>query len=355
MKGSKGNFFEDFQKGQVIKHAVPRTVTDGDTALYIALTGDRHPLHCDAGFAKSAGYARETVNDLLVFHIVFGKTVNDISLNAVANLGYSDVRFLKPVYPGDTLRAETEIAGLRETSAGDSGIVTVHSRGLNQNDETVLEFYRWVLLHKKDKGTKTGHQDKVALPKEVAPERLPVERFSAVSGSNTVITGGKYFFDDYETGERVAHPDGMTLNDTDHSCATRLYQNTARVHFDALKMESSRFKKRLVYGGHVISLAYAMSYNGFENALGILAWNGGTHVAPCFSGDTVYAFTEVLAQAKLQENSTMGALRLRLVAVKNEDPQEKNTPLKVKSEEGKEAYHPSIVLDLDYWLAVAKK
>lgn len=355
MKGNTGNFFEDFAKGQVIKHAVPRTVTDGDASQYIALTGDRHPLHCDGEYARKLGFARETVNDLLVFHIVFGKTVNDISLNAVANLGYADVRFLTPVYSGDTLRAETEIKGMRETSAGDSGVVYVHSRGLNQKDEIVLEFYRWVLVHKKNKDEKTGLQDKVELPKEVTPDRLPSQRFNGISNIDTVVTGGKYFYEDYETGERVYHQDGMTINDTDHMSATRLYQNTARVHFDALKMESSRFKKRLVYGGHIISLAYAMSYNGFENALGIFAWNGGSHVSPCFAGDTVYAFSEVLDKKETQGNSNAGALRLRLVAVKNEDPQEKNTPLKIKNNDGKEVYHPSVVLDLDYWIALAKK
>lgn len=355
MKENKGNFFEDFKKGQLIKHAVPRTITEGDSALYIALTGDRHPLHCDAEYARKLGFARETVNDLLVFHIVFGKTVNDISLNAVANLGYADVRFIQSVYSGDTLRAETEVVGLRETSAGNSGIVYARSRGLNQNDEIVMEFYRWVLVHKKDANVKTDTNDKVNLPKEVLPENLPVARFTGVSHHNTVVTGGKYFYGDYEKGERVYHQDGMTLNDTDHSSATRLYQNTARVHFDALKMQESRFKKRLVYGGHVISIAYAMSFNGFENAAGILAWNGGTHANPAFAGDTIYAFTEVLDKKELPQNPHLGALRLRLVAVKNEDPQEKNTPVMVKNADGKEAYHPSVALDLDYWVAVARK
>lgn len=355
MKENKGNFFEDFKKGQVIKHAVPRTITDGDSSLYVALTGDRHPLHCDAEFAKKLGFARETVNDLLVFHIVFGKTVNDISLNAVANLGYADVRFLQPVYSGDTLRAETEIVGLRETSAGNSGIVYVRSRGLNQENVPVIEFYRWVLVHKKDANIKTDANDNVNLPKEVLPENLPVARFAGVSHSNTVVTGGKYFYGDYEKGERIYHQVGMTVNDSDHSIATRLYQNTARVHFDELKMRDSRFKKRLVYGGHVISIAYAMSFNGFENSAGILAWNGGAHANPVFAGDTIYAFSEVLDKAELSQNKNMGALRVRLVAVKNEDPQEKNTPVKIKNDEGKDVYHPSVVLDLDYWLAVAKK
>ena len=99
MKTNPGNFFEDFKRGAKLVHAVPRTITEGDASLYIGLTGDRSPLYSSAEFARSLGYRREPINDLLVFHMVFGKTVNDVSLNAVANLGYAAVRFLEPVYP----------------------------------------------------------------------------------------------------------------------------------------------------------------------------------------------------------------------------------------------------------------
>ena len=120
--GADGRFFEDFSPASAppcdAAHDPRRRL-----ALYIALTGDRRPLHCSTEFARSLGFAREVAHDLLVFHIVFGKTVADISLNAVANLGYADVRFLAPVYPGDTLRAESEVIGVRETSSGKSGVV----------------------------------------------------------------------------------------------------------------------------------------------------------------------------------------------------------------------------------------
>src|SRR5690242_8589804 len=96
IKTNPGNFFEDFQAGTTLVHAVPRTLTEGDCALYIGLTGDRYPLHCSAEYARSLGYERETVNDLLVFHTVFGKTVNDVSLNAVANLGYAGCASWRP-------------------------------------------------------------------------------------------------------------------------------------------------------------------------------------------------------------------------------------------------------------------
>lgn len=109
MKTDPGRFFEDFRLGQVIRHATPRTVTGGDVALYTALYGPRFALQSSDDFAQAVGYPRSPVDDLLVFHIVFGKTVPDISLNAVANLGYAQARFLLPVYPGDTLSAVSEV------------------------------------------------------------------------------------------------------------------------------------------------------------------------------------------------------------------------------------------------------
>ncbi|MCH8849761.1 MAG: MaoC family dehydratase, partial [Chloroflexi bacterium] len=177
-----GNFFEDFTTGQVFHHAIPRTVSEGDLSLYIALTGDRRPLHCSAEFARSLGLERETAHDLLVFHIVFGRAVSDISLNSPANLGYADVRFLRPVYPGDTLRAETEVLGRRETSRPEVGIVWVHTRGFNQRDEPVLQFYRWVMVNKRDPQTNTGANDAPELPAQVAVSDLAVPDELDLSG-----------------------------------------------------------------------------------------------------------------------------------------------------------------------------
>src|SRR5579871_3310527 len=149
-KTSSGNFFEDFRLGQVIQHATPRTVTVGDVALYIALYGPRFAVQSSDEFARALGYPRAPVDDLLVFHVVFGKTVPDISLNAVANLGYADCRFLAPVYPGDTLSAQSEVVGLRENSNRKTGVVYVRSTGFKQDGAKVLEYVRWVMVRKRD-------------------------------------------------------------------------------------------------------------------------------------------------------------------------------------------------------------
>lgn len=350
MKARRGNFFEDFSVGQTIRHATPRTVHGGDLSVYIGLTGDRRPINSSTQMAKSLGYQREVVHDLLVFHIVFGKTVGDVSLNAVANLGYADVRFCRPVYPGNTLRAETEIIGLRETSNGKTGIVYVRTHGLNEKDQEVLRFCRWVLVRKRDPETPTGHDSVPALPEVVPADELPVppelnlSRFTGLSWA----FGDAARWDEYEVGERIDHFDAMTIDETDHTTATRLYQNSARVHFDQHKMASSRFGRRLMYGGHVMSVAHALSFNGLENALCISAFNSGAHANPTFGGDTLYAWTEVLDKQPVGGRVDLGALRLRMVAVKNADPSETDIPLKVDDK-----YHESVVLDLDYWVLMA--
>jgi 2-methylfumaryl-CoA hydratase len=347
MKASTGNFFEDFALGMRIAHAVPRTVHGGDLALYIALTGARHPLSSSTEVARSLGFQREVAHDLLAFHIVFGKTVADVSQNAVANLGYADVRFVRPVYPGDTLSAETEVIGLRELSSGKAGIVYVTTRGFNQKGQEVVSFHRWVMVHKRDPDRRTGIDQVPALPDAVAvadlpvPDTLNLSRFDQVARA----TGGRHRWDDYDAGERIVHPDGMTIEEADHVLATRLYQNTARVHFDDHQMKASRFGRRLVYGGHVISVAHALSFNGLENVLRMAAWNSGNHAAPTFAGDTIYAWTDVVERAELPARSDLGALRLRLVAVKDVDPRSEALALD----------DPRVVLVLDYWGLIPRR
>lgn len=342
-KTDPGRFFEDFQLGEAIVHATPRTVTAGDVALYAALYGPRFAVQSSDAFAKALGYPAAPVDDLLVFHIVFGKTVPDISLNAVANLGYAEGRFLRPVFPGDTLSTTSEVIGLKQTSSGEAGIVYVRSIGRNQHGEAVLSYVRWVLVRKRQPRT-PAHAERVPeLSKAVQPGVLdagcpPL----ALAAYDNALAGSPFRWGDYAVGEQIDHVDGMTVEEAEHQLATRLYQNTAKVHFDAHAARDSRFGKRLIYGGHVISLARGLSFNGLGNAFHITAINGGRHVAPLFAGDTVYAWSEVLASAELPGRSDVGALRLRLVATKNRPCSDH--PLK----QGEE-YDPSVILDFDYW------
>ena len=342
-----GNFFEDFRIGQRLIHATPRTVTVGDAALYQALYGSRFAVTSGETFARGQGLDRMPLDSMLVFHVVFGKTVPDVSLNAVANLGYAAGVFGAPVYSGDTLTTTSEVIGLKENSNGRTGVVYVHSIGVNQDGDTVLDYVRWVMVNKRDASVPAPEPVVPTLPDAVPVERLVVPY--SIGHYDAALAGSPFLWDDYEVGERIDHVDGMTIEEAEHMMATRLYQNTAKVHFNQHVEGQGRNGRRIVYGGHVISLARALSFNGLGNALSIAAINGGTHANPTFAGHTVYAWSEVLDRLELPGRTDVGALRLRTVATK--DRACADFPL--KGEDGK--YLPEVVLDLDYTVLMPRR
>ncbi len=231
----------------------------------------------------------------------------------------------------------------------------VHTKGFNQRNEIVLQFYRWAMVNKREPGAATGANDAPELPPRVAVEHLAVPEELDLSRFDPVATGGDAFWEDYEPGERIVHPQGMTLEDAEHQMATRLYQNNARVHFNQLLQAKSRLGRRIIYGGHVISICHALSYDGLENALRVLAFNAGAHANPTVAGDTLFAWTEVLERVDLGRPDA-GALRLRLVGVKNVDPNEEAVDLKVRDPETeREGYHENVVLDLDYTVLIPRR
>ncbi|MDO5706629.1 MAG: MaoC family dehydratase [Paracoccus sp. (in: a-proteobacteria)] len=337
-KTNPGRFFEDYRIGQVIRHAVPRTVAEGERALYHALYPARHALYSSDEFAADCGLDGSPMDDLIAFHIVFGKTVPDVSLNAVANLGYAQGRWLAPVWPGDTLRSESEVIGLKQNSNGKSGVVYVRTRGLNQTGEVVLEYVRWVMVRKRDESAPAPETVVPDLPAVVDAADLIVPEGLDFTEYDFDLAGEPHRWGDYGIGEKIDHVDGVTIEEAEHMLATRLWQNTAKVHFDATNRDDGR---RLIYGGHVISMARALSFNGLANAQMIVALNGGAHANPCFSGDTVRAWSEVLDKAETDAPG-VGAIRLRLVATKGD-----SGAFALKGADGK--YAPDVLLDLDYW------
>jgi 2-methylfumaryl-CoA hydratase len=339
-KGSTQNFFEDFTVGQVFDCPTPRVLTDADRVAYIMHTGDRTPGFCNA---------KGLVHPLIVFHTVLGQTVRQVSLNAEANLGYAEMLWHQVVSVGDEIHTRARIVGVKENSNGKSGIVYVKTEAYNQRGEPVLEYFRWVMVKKNREDATAFLRDPVVprLAVAVSPERLPVH---PPDQCNPKHTGGRFYFDDYEVGERVDHMDGLTINEADHMSFARLYQNSARVHFDRLLTCG----KPLVYGGLPLSVGYAQSFNGFENRFGIIAANSGAHTHPVHAADTLYAFTDVLEKADLSDHH--GALRLRLVVMKNVQPSGVRdfTIARRDGLSGRDTYNDAVVLDFDYWESIGK-
>ena len=331
-------------------HATPRTLTAGDVALYTGLYGPRFAVQSSDAFAKAIGYPRAPVDDLLVFHTVFGKTVPDISLNAIANLGYAECRFLQAVYPGDTLSATSEVIGLRENANKASGVVYVRTTGTQpgrRDGAGVRALGDGAQARHGEPGAGAGGaQDSPSA--STRPRSAPPCPSSTSPRYDFALAGSPHRWGDYAAGEKIDHVDGMTLEEAEHQIATRLYQNTAKVHFNQHEQAQGQFKRRLVYGGVVISLARALSFNGLANAFHIAAINGGRHVAPCFAGDTVYAWSEVLETAEIAGRRDIGALRVRLAAVKNRACAD--FPMRNAAGE----YAEGVILDLDLWLVLPR-
>jgi 2-methylfumaryl-CoA hydratase len=336
-KTNAGRFFEDYTVGEVLHHAVPRTVSGGERALYNMLYPARHALYSSDQFAQNCGLDQSPLDDMIAFHIIFGKTVPDVSLNAVANLGYAQGRWLAPVWPGDTLRSQSEVIGLKQNSNGKTGVVYVRTTGFNQDDTPVLEYVRWVMVRKSNLDAPAPETLVPELPKALGADELVIPKGLDFSKYDFALAGEAHRWGDYEIGEQIDHVDGVTIEEAEHMMATRLWQNTAKVHFDTSARPDG---SRLIYGGHVISMARALSFNGLANAQMVVGLNGGAHANPCLSGDTIRAWSQVLDKAPTNAPG-VGAIRLRLVATKGGDA------FKLKGEDGK--YLPDVLLDLDYW------
>ncbi len=351
-KAQLGNFFEDFKLGQTLHHATPRTITEGDVAMYNGFTGSRFLLSSSSEACKSIGHSSLIVDDILVFHIAFGKTVADVSFNAVANLGYANIRFEQSVNIGDTLNVSSTVIGLRENKNGKSGIVYVESIAKNQHGHVVLSWNRWVMVHKNDLTASV----ETHIPETL--ESVDISSLSQLSETGLNLdyskldladTGSTFRWNDYEIGERIDHVEGMTIDNSDHTLATKLYQNNARVHFDHVHMQSSQFQQRLIYGGHIISICRALSFNGLGNALNIVGINAGSHTSPTFAGDTIYACTEITDKIEIAGRDDIAALRLKTWGVKNQASQEIDSFM-INDKQ----YADNVVLSLDYTALILK-
>jgi 2-methylfumaryl-CoA hydratase len=228
-------------------------------------------------------------------------------------------------------------------------VVYVRSTGTNQKGEMVVDYVRWVMVRKRDVDALVPEQKVPELPGSVAAADLVIPAGLTAAVYDCVAAGSPYLWDDYQVGEKIDHVDGTTIEEAEHMMATRLWQNTAKVHFNQHTEGQGRFGRRLIYGGHIISIARALSFNGLANAFKLVAINGGRHVNPTFAGDTIYAWSEVLEKLDIPGRTDLGALRLRLVALKNQAA----AGFTLKGADGKD--EPSVVLDFDYTVLMPRR
>ena len=152
-----GRYLEDFVVGDIYEHRPGRTITESDNINFSLMTMNFHPMHCDRAFAEKSEFGKPLVNSGLTLAIVLGMSVADVSGKAIANLGWKEIRLTGPVFPGDTLYAQSEVLEKRESKTRPTqGIVTVHTRATKQDGTPVMDFIRSALVPKRGHGVGDG-------------------------------------------------------------------------------------------------------------------------------------------------------------------------------------------------------
>ena len=307
-----GNFLEDFRLGQLFRHKGGRTVTEGLTAHFTDFSFTANPLHKNLRCARAYGYDALPIPPGLVMAVAFSQTVEDISENARANLEYIDMRFGAAVHVGDTIETETTVLGVKSSaSRPELGVVHVQSVARKQTGQIVLAYQRKVQVFK--------HEPAAALDLgEVPAARIDVELELPAYDSNAGyaelahLSNADTYFEDFTPGDTIEHSRGRVVTD-EHIFLTGMLDNTSQVHCNQtmIDREPSRYLggKLVVFGGIPFTLCLGLSSPDIsDNSLGDIVYRTGRHTAPIFSGDTVFASTEIVGKRDLAGRPDLGRL-----------------------------------------------
>ncbi|MCZ6781903.1 MAG: MaoC family dehydratase [Proteobacteria bacterium] len=352
-----GNFLEDFRSGQVFRHHGGKTVTEGLFAIFTDFSMATNPLCKNARYARAYGYRDLVCPPSLVMLVSFSQTVEDISENARANLEYIDMRYGAPVYVGDTIEVETRIVGVRPSSSRPNlGIVHVQStarKNIGADDEAVvMTWQRKVQVYKGDE--KADVQSFEVAPDDIGCELwLPAYQPDRDYKALAHLTSPDSYFEDLEPGTRIEHSRARTITD-EHIMLTGILDNTSQVHCNQqmidLDPEQYVGGKLIIFGGIPFVLCLGISGPDVsDNALGEVAYPTGTHTAPLFAGDTVYAATEILAKRDYPGRPDLGLVETRLLGHKFERAEGE------KSDDAPAGWKKTRIFDLQRNLAVKRR
>ena len=295
-----GPFFEDFTRGQRMEPPPAVTLTRGHMVLHQALFGDRLRLPLDQELCQKVSHRKVLLaNPHLFFNMAVGLTTY-ASQNVKGNLFYRGLVFKKPAFIGDTITATTQVVALRQNKfkAGRAatGMVVLEMRMTNQHQEELMHFWRCPMIPCRNPHAETGHADSLA----VIPAEIPKESLAAAVPKNWDLAAfrkampGEHF-------EEIEAPTLYRIHSRDTVTAApelaRATLNMAHVHVDA---HASPYQKRLVYGGHTLSMAAAQIMRALPNVVTIIAWRTCDHTAPVFENDTLRTEVQVLAKHPLE-------------------------------------------------------
>ncbi|HEY4116413.1 MAG TPA: MaoC family dehydratase [Byssovorax sp.] len=313
-----GRDADDFAPGAVFAHPWEVTVDQGFVAVCAASFLDATPVYASDVAARDAGLAGRPIAPLLLLNLGLSFSVHDVSERAIAHLAYIDVRFPRPCYPGDTVRARSRVLDLRRVSTGDKGVVHVRTEVVNQDGALVCSFERKALVRggsNRSRPRELGHDTRVGPGDD---PRAPAELLAALDAPAPPLRPGfATFWDDFEVGDVLAHEVGRTIGDAESMQLATLFRNSHPLHTDEHGSRTTSFAKtRVVYGGLVLAWVAALSSRDTAgNALWDLGLDEGAHAAGVLPGDTLYAASRV--EAKRELGPRAGALTLRIVGLKN--------------------------------------
>jgi len=316
-----GRVLEDFNVGEVFCHPRGITIYPAFAVEFATTFMEANPLYTNAEFAKAHGFKDLVVSPLLVMNAALSLGVQNDSEKAIANLGYYNVCFVQPVYPGDTLRSLTKVLD-RKAKEGKPGIVTIRTIALNQKNELVLQYDRKIMVAAAGKPSEASTVAGQPFPEQAEPS---VEIPAAKGAYPNNLTGVRSYYENFNVGDVIVHANGRTITD-EHFPWTYRVMNTHPLHYDRLYStgrSGAMSGEPIVYGGLVFAwLAGLASRDTSENSIVDLGYTEGYHTQPAVSGDTVYAISRVLAKDESVAGVNAGVVTFQLIGIKNIRPKE---------------------------------
>ena len=314
-----GRYLDEFVPGQVFVHPRGYTFERGPMLDFARVFMQCNPLYLNLEYARAHGFQDLPASPQMVFNVVLSLGVHNDSEKAIANLGYYNVQFLRPVYPGDTLRGYTKVIDRKARGEDKPGIVLIRTLGVNQHNQVVLQYERKIMVGYRGDRLPTT-------PAPTTPVEFPWVEHPVVDlpinagGYPSQLTGPNTYFEDFSLGDLIVHTNGRTITD-EHMAWTYLVGNTHPLHFDRVYSTGLSGKmsgEPIVYGGLVFAwLEGLASRDVSENALWELGFTEGYHTQPAVSGDTVAALSRVVATETLPNNDAAGIVTFQFIGVKN--------------------------------------
>ena len=319
-----GNFLEDFRPGQVFRHKLGKTVTEGLFTTFTEFAMTTNPLSKNARYARAHGFDGLVVPPGLAMLVAFSQTVEDVSENARANLEYIDMRFGAPVYVGDSIEVVTKVLGIKTSASRPNlGVVHVQSTARKNIGElteaTVMTWQRKVQVYKGDDAAKVNAG-------EIAPDAIEcalwLPPYDAKRDYKALahLSNADTYWEDFEPGTHIEHSRGRTIT-SEHIHLTAILDNTSQVHCNQHMIDQNPEQyvggQLIIFGGIPFVLCLGLSCPDIaDNALGDLVYKTGKHTAPLFAGDTVFAATEILGKRELSGRADLGVVATRLFGYK---------------------------------------